>query len=67
MKNGDRVDDEGKDVGDGLGGDVRRWLVVGCRDGREFLSKRAATVRPLFGSLKKAEMPLPFTPSPVSL
>ena len=36
MKNGDRVDDEGKDVGYGLGGDEQRWLVVGCRDGREF-------------------------------
>ncbi len=36
MENGDRVDDEGKDVGDGLWGDVLRWLVAGCRDGREF-------------------------------
>ncbi len=67
MKNGDRADDEGKDVGDGLGGDERRWLVVDCRDGREFMSKRASTVMSLFGRIAKAEMPLPFTQSPVSL
>ena len=35
MKDGDRVDDEGEDVGDGLGGDERQWLVVGFRDGGE--------------------------------
>ncbi len=35
MKDGDRVDDEGEDVGDGLGGDVRHRLVVRCRDGGE--------------------------------
>ena len=29
MKKGDRVDDEGKDVGDSLIGDVLHWLVVG--------------------------------------
>ncbi len=35
MKDGDAVYDECKDVGHGLGGDVRHWLVVRCRDGRE--------------------------------
>ncbi len=35
MKDGDGVDDECEDVGHGLGGDVRHWLVVRCRDGGE--------------------------------
>ncbi len=35
MKGGDGVDDQGEDVGDGLGGDEQQWLVVGFRDGGE--------------------------------
>ena len=35
MKDGDGVEDKCEDVGHCLGGDVRHWLVVRCRDGGE--------------------------------
>lgn len=41
MMQRDRVDDEAEDVGHGLGGDVRRGLVLGRFDGWENLVDQA--------------------------
>ena len=58
MKYGDGVDDEpeGEDVGDGLGGDERQWLVVGFRDGGNCLSKKAGTVKFFDRTIKKSNI-----------
>ncbi len=42
MKKEDWVDDRGKDVGNSLGVDVLRWLVVGCWDVGEIFGQEAS-------------------------
>ena len=67
MKHRDSVDDEGEDVGDRLGAEVRQRLVVGCRNGGENFVQWAEMVKFLDGIIIKAAIPLSSLSSPVSL
>jgi hypothetical protein len=62
MKDRDTVDDEGEDLSNGLGGDVRHGLVVRCRYGRENSVQEGS-----YRTIEKAATPLLSFSSPVSL